>query len=548
MRVFKYLLPLCFGAFGSLAQTENVGPPDSWLETDIDQLNYLSMPAVDVAKQLEIDSLRKAMGYDKVYRFGYEHYVDVDIFTSGYQYFTADNERVTQFGIECPDAISINLIFDQFKLAEGVKLYLYNDDRTQFIGAHTAANNNPNNSLGVDLIYDSKMVIEVIEPQNVLGLSKLNLGTIIHGYKNLAEIAYAFHLKGLNQSGACNVDVNCPEGQGFERQRDGVAMLVAGSGFCSGSLINCATNTAQDITPYFLTANHCGENNTVNAVFRFRWEAPYDGTSCATTSFSSNGGQTMNVNGSQFRAKNTNADFLLVELNSLPNPQWNVYYTGWDATGDTVLHANGIHHPSGDIKKFSQENDPLTKVGPQYFNGGQAYFWRIADWDIGVTEPGSSGSPLLNEDKRIIGVLSAGAAACNGTNDNNLYDIYGRFEVAFDDLADSTDQLKYWLDPENTGVMTLDGLASNVGLFQEEAPQIDFNIYPNPSTGNFEIEVGEINEDKTIKIYNALGELIYTVESTDNFITFNLSDQAKGVYIVEVSQGDKTGVQRLVLQ
>ncbi|SFT64860.1 Por secretion system C-terminal sorting domain-containing protein [Lishizhenia tianjinensis] len=548
MRVFKYILPLCLGAFGALAQTQDLGAPDSWLEADVNQLNYLTMPTVDVAEELAIDSINKAAGYNKTFRFGYEHNVDVDVFNQGQQYFNTNNQRVTQLAIECPDAISINLIFDQFHLAEGTLLYLYNDDKTQFIGAHTSQNNNPNNSLGVDLIYDSKMIIEVIEPQDVIGLSKLHLGTIIHGYKNLAEIAYQFHLKGLNSSGSCNVDVNCPEGGGFERQRDGVAMLVSGSGFCSGSLINCATNTTDSVTPYLLTANHCNTNNVVNAVFRFRWEAPYDGTSCATTSFSQNGGQTMNINGAQLRASNIIADFCLVELNNEPDPAWNVYYSGWDMTGDTVMHANGIHHPSGDIKKFCQEDDPISKVGPQYFNGGNAYFWKIDDWDIGVTEPGSSGSPLFNEEKRIIGVLSAGQAACNGTNDNNLWDIYGRFDVAYDDLADSTDQLKYWLDPNNTGIQFLDGMASNVGLFEENAPQIDFEIYPNPSTGQFEIEVGEINEEKTINIYNALGEHIQSLKSSDVIISINMAQYAKGVYMVEVQQGDQRGVQRLVLQ
>ena len=548
MHVLKYILPLCFGAFGALAQTQDFGPPDSWLETDINQLNYLTMPQVDVAEQLEIDSINKAAGYNKVFRFGYEHYVDVDVFANGHQYYNAENARVTQLALECPEAISINLIFDQFHLAEGTLLYLYNDDKTQFIGAHTSQNNNPNNSLGVDLIYDSKMIIEVVEPQQVIGLSKLNLGTIIHGYKDLVEIAYQYHLKGLNSSGACNVDVNCPDGAGFERQRDGVAMLVSGSGFCSGSLINCATNTSDSITPYFLTANHCSATNVVNAIFRFRWEAPYDGTSCAQNTFSQNGDQTRNINGSQLRANNVNADFILVELNNAPEPSWNVYYSGWDMTGDSVMQANGIHHPSGDIKKFCQEDDPLGKVGPQYFNGGDAYFWRIDDWDIGVTEPGSSGSPLFNEDKRIVGVLSAGQAACNGTNDNNLWDIYGRFDVAYDDLADSSDQLMYWLDPDSTGIQVLDGLASNVGLFDEKAPQIQFEIYPNPSTGNFEIKVGEINEEKTITIYNALGEHIQTIQSSEVTISFNLSQHAKGVYMVEVQQGEQRGIQRLVLQ
>ena len=541
------VLSLASLALGINAQTLDLGAPNSW-KNQIVEPSYIAMPAVDVDEQLAIDSTNKANGYDKVYRFGYEHHVSIDVFENGQSYLNANNEKVTLLGVECPEAISVNLIFDEFELAEGALLYVYNDNKSQFIGAHSAENNNPNKSLGLDLIYDSKIIIEVIEPQDIVGESTLTLGTVVHGYKDLKEIAYHFHLKGLNDSGDCNVDVNCPEGAGWEAQRNGVAILVAGGGFCSGSLINSETNTSSNITPYFLTANHCNPSSVVNAVFRFRWEAPYDGTSCATTGFSTNALQNKNVNGSQLKANNINADFILVELNNVPNAEWGVYYSGWDMTGDPVDSAVGIHHPSGDIKKFSKEQDPLTKQGPTFFNGGDAYFWRIADWDVGVTEPGSSGSPLFNEEKRIVGVLSAGAAACAGTNDNNQYDIYGRFDIAWDDQPSASDQLKIWLDPNNTGITTMDGLASNVGIFEKEDDSFEFNIYPNPNTGDFNINLGMKNTEKNITVFNALGKEVKNLSTSKEKVSIDMKDYPKGVYLVKINSGTVSGVQRLVIQ
>ena len=47
-------------------------------------------------------------------------------------------------------------------------------------------------------------------------------------------------------------------------------IIVGGSGSCTGAMVN---NTAQDGTPYFLTANHCLGGNTNNWSFKFDFES-----------------------------------------------------------------------------------------------------------------------------------------------------------------------------------------------------------------------------------------------------------------------------------
>ena len=71
-------------------------------------------------------------------------------------------------------------------------------------------------------------------------------------------------------------------------------------------------------------------------------------------------------------------------------------------------------------------------------------------WDIGVTEQGSSGGALFDQDGRIYGQLAGGNAACSGTNDNGGFDIYGRFATSWND-----NNLGQWLDPTSTGATTL---------------------------------------------------------------------------------------------
>ena len=99
-------------------------------------------------------------------------------------------------------------------------------------------------------------------------------------------------------------------------------------------------------------------------------------------------------------------------------------YAGWDVSGSTPSSAVGIHHPSGDIKKICFENN-----SPYQSTAGGAAVWWISAWEDGVTEPGSSGSPLFDQNHRIIGQLYGGAAACSGSVNNGAYDYYGRMDV-----------------------------------------------------------------------------------------------------------------------
>jgi PKD repeat protein len=138
-------------------------------------------------------------------------------------------------------------------------------------------------------------------------------------------------------------------------------------------------------------------------------------------------------------------------LNSTPPASHNVYYAGWDRSGTAPTNQIGIHHPSGDIKKISFDDDPASQA-----NFGGAACWHIIDWEDGTTEPGSSGSPLFDQNHRIIGQLFGGSASCS----NNVDDYYGRFDISWDGSS-SSNRLRDWLDPQNTGVNTVDGWDPN---------------------------------------------------------------------------------------
>lgn len=151
------------------------------------------------------------------------------------------------------------------------------------------------------------------------------------------------------------------------------------------------------------------------------------------------------------------------------------YYLGWDRSGYTGTGGVGIHHPSGDIKKISTYT--MAPQSTDYLNNtvnASGNHWRII-WaqtthngvtKHGVTEGGSSGSPLINNNRRVIGQLKGGYADCDNKVINgiqygkNAPDWYGKFSVSWtgNGASDSRRRLSNWLAPGvNNPPMTLDG-------------------------------------------------------------------------------------------
>ena len=158
----------------------------------------------------------------------------------------------------------------------------------------------------------------------------------------------------------------------------------------------------------------------------------------------------MTISGATEIARDAGSDFALVEINQAIPEDWDRVFAGWDRSDITPDFTVGIHHPSGDIMKVCRDNDQPT----QTINGG-AQTWEITTagggWEIGVTEPGSSGSPLFDAEGRIIGQLYGGGAACSGTVDNDLLDYYGRLGVSWEGGGSPSSRLRDWLDPTGSG-------------------------------------------------------------------------------------------------
>ena len=459
MKKFLLFFVFCYSTT-LISQVTNEGEPASWGFAEKSGFEAISIPQIDIKKIKTEDDINDKLR-EKPYRVGITHKVNYGLENSGTWTDLANGDRIWRILFNSQDAVHLSVIFDKFYLPKGGKIYLYNDDRTDLLGAYTETQNNDKKVLGTWFVNGDKLWIEYYEPKKVKGQGLLNLSSIIHGYRlgHSYQKGYLSEFqKALDDSGDCNQDVDCPIGADFEAQKDllkkSVGFLNMGDGFiCTGALVN---NTAQDKTPYFLSANHCYERDVGTAdaslfSMRFNWISP--NPVCATSTPNSNSAN-FTISGSTLRARNASSDFMLVEINNPIDPLWDVTYAGWDRTDTNPTFQVGIHHPSGDIMKVSRDDDGATKTT----NSG-ADVWLIEGtsagsgngWEIGVTEGGSSGSALFDQNGRIIGQLFGGAAACTGTTDNNDFDVYGRFATSWDTGSMPSTRLQDWLAPSSVG-------------------------------------------------------------------------------------------------
>ncbi len=445
MKINFTLLILIFFGLTAKAQINHGGEPYDWNDKNATQPAFIRLGRPDIAA-LEKEDKQLDQHKEIPYRFGANIPVDFDLNTSGEWIQLPNGDRVWRLGIESPGALTINFEFDHFNLPKGGKVFVYAPDRNRLLGSFTHENAGPENSLGVGFVFSDRIVISYYEPADVSGEGYLHINQVTHGYRNAFLGIEGLEKTGdFGQSGACNVNVNCPEGLPYGIQKRSVALIiVGGNAHCSGALIN---TTANDGTPYFLTANHClnGSNPGV-WVFYFNYETP------GCTNEGAIPDQSMS--GATLKANNENSDFGLILLNNDVPPSYNACYSGWDASDNPnlTLSAFGIHHPAGDVKKISFESDQPHQLS----QGGFANdVWFIDNWELGVTEGGSSGSPLFNQSGKIIGQLAGGTSACSGTVGNGGNDFYGRMGVSWD-FGDSPDtRLKEWLDPTNSGQLQM---------------------------------------------------------------------------------------------
>ncbi len=414
------------------------------------QIPLKTMPDLQYDKLLEEEAERQAESRIPA-KFGFMHRVNLSLENSGNWNTLENGDRIWQLKIFAQDAMTINLNYGAYDLPKGGKLYVYNESMTDVLGPFTDENEKQNKEFATGFTRGDFCLVEYHEPSSQRGKGILQINGVVHGYRSIANlVSDAF--RDFQDAGQCNYDVGCSIGNGWEDQIKSVGLIMAenNTSFCTGTLIN---TTANNCEPYFLTADHCFPNDNagdlLNNIVLFNFHSP---TPVCPGISTNPGNIDQTVQGCSVVSKSEETDFCLLRLTVNPINFYDVYYSGWDRTNTPASGAVGIHHGSGDVKKISIEEDPVV-------SSDDDRYWLITNWDFGTTEAGASGSSVFDiNNKRIIGQLCCGNAACDGNSNNGGEEDYGKIYYSWDQISsNSAEQLKPWLDPINSGAMTMDG-------------------------------------------------------------------------------------------
>ncbi|NJL13599.1 MAG: T9SS type A sorting domain-containing protein [Microscillaceae bacterium] len=315
----------------------------------------------------------------------------------------------------------------------------------------------------------------------------------------------------FGDSGACNVNINCPLGNDWQDEKRGVLKIILttanGADWCTGSLIN---NTAQDQRPLLLSANHCleGFSSSFTDIWGFIFN--YEAATCANPD--SEPSQEQSIVGATLLARYSFSDFALMELSEAVPADFEPYFNGWDRSDNLPAQTFCIHHPEGDIKKISVDRQVPQRTAYTQGNGSGTSHYRVV-WDENTTtEPASSGSPLFTPTGDIVGQLHGGLASCSNLNGA---DWYGRIAISWEGGGSTGNALKTWLDPLNTGATRLSGRDFN----RNDPPPAPtarlladaLEVFPNPAREQIrlrQVNPGFLSQEVVCILYNLQGQKI----------------------------------------
>jgi lysyl endopeptidase len=509
------------------------------------------LPAFNMQKAIEESLSEQAISGKKPFKFAWNYSLDLSPENAGTWTDMPGGTRVWRIHLVSTAAYGVNIDFSKYRLKPGCSVFIYPPDQDYFLGGFNYKNNNESGSLPVSFIKGEELVVELQTQPGISDYGALQIGSLAHAYIDI----FSQDNKELSPDGVCSVDINCPEGADWQLIKKAVCMISIKSGSstttCTGTLIN---NTNLDTVPYLLTANHCisSQYQATSSVFKFNYEVDTCGKKFISRSYS--------LAGSTLLSTSDSLDFTLLRLSESPPEIYKPFFAGWSLSQNPATSSVCIHHPLSGIKKISKDNDPLTAEYQDPIPSNLAWLyneslpqahWRVISWEIGTTEGGSSGSPLFNQNKLVVGNLTGGESSCAGSVFVNDY--FSKFFMGWDHYSLYSKQLKHWLDPGNKGIINLPGFNP---YGQPDTSIIDtieyasrFTVFPNPASGLVTFETDSLDiTGGSLAIFTVTGRKMvqYTISEPAR-LTFDVSYLEQGIYILEFSKGNIRERKRLLV-
>ncbi len=453
-----------------------------------------------------------------------------------------NGDKIYHYQIKSDGALGLRVHFENLKLSDKARIWICDRDRNEFIGSYRKQDQQGDNYLLSSIIHGNTAIIEYLEPKSIT-TTDFKISKVHHFFRGL---------KGANGYGdaeSCLINVACNEGLGYTQENLATCrILVTGpsfSGWCTGTLMN---NTSENLSPIIFTANHCSANSSLSDLANWEYHFYYQSTGCANPVTEPNflrfsGSTALAYSGSD--NGDNSSDFLLLKMNQEVPAAYDLTFMGWDRSGGPPSSGVGIHHPQGDIKKISTYSGG-TGLATYKFKTNSHFEVQWKSTGFGrhsVTEQGSSGSCLLNDNKLFVGTLTGGGAACNNLN---APDYYGRLAMHWNSYGSNSNQrVDVWLDPLGINAVTQRSIKRSLNPLsvKESLSEKELNI---SITDHF-LNLTWALPSYQLSIYNLLGELITKEMIQGQNATRDIANFPHGVYLIEVENYPYKVVKKIVL-
>lgn len=368
------------------------------MEKTISPIIHIQPPS-DINEHLKNDSLRTQNSIDAPYHFGIG--IDVSYCLKDGVWTEVENGRIWSVKLVSEGAKSLNFVLDALSLPPGGNMEIINKDGTVVFGPVTPISIPNNRTFRSDIIKGDEVTIYLFEPKAHRGESSITITRVVYGFReNFGDNSH----RSLVASSECNIDVACRPS--YLEYSKAIARVLTDSTTCSAALI---MSTDYSFKPYILTGFHCIDTDS-NGVLSLAEKAAVNDWIIQFQFKRENCGQStlsnvINYYGAIFRAAWKPTDFALVEINDSnqdPLENYDLMWLGWDRTGNVPTGGACLHHPCGDVMKISISDDAF--ISTQYNHQGANNHWKVS-FNQGVIEGGSSGSPILNQNHRVVGQL-----------------------------------------------------------------------------------------------------------------------------------------------
>ena len=436
--LFVIMLALAVCHCSVLAQTNGEDIPLSLISGLASVRTFESFRVSNTAKaELAIRNNRQEAAGLKSFQFAELKQADLSPENAG-SWNDTPYGRVWRLGIRANATHSIYLTFTSFNLTKGTRLFVYNPQWSQL--RMYSEKNNAAGGLSLAPISGDSIIIELNMPRQagsygILRLSKVYLD-VTGLFKQAGKSGYTVSLD------RCDQNINCENGINWQTDKRSVCKIITDGALSTGTLIG---NTEKDKQPYLLTSYHTifDDKHAAESIFIFNYE--YD---CARTAISDQ----ETLSGATLVSAVQGLDYALLKLNEIPPPSYRPYYSGWDVRDIRPERGICIHHPAGKHKQIAIDYNQLRPgTFNQDYTAGSS--WQVLNWDIGNTEPGSSGAPLFNPQHRLVGSLTGGTSSCRYAGS----DFFNKFSLSYVSNATYGKNIAELLDPLHRGLSFMDG-------------------------------------------------------------------------------------------